>query len=73
MHGEYLWVMESLQKVDDAFREGAVRTGVVDASEEHHNKAQWQHTFFSGFPVTAPSAFLTTPFAYKEVSDCESE
>ena len=39
MHGEYLWVMESLQKVDEAFREDAVRTVVVDASEEHHNKA----------------------------------
>ena len=64
---------ESLQKVDEAFRESAFRTGVVDASNEHHNKAPRQHTFFSGFPVTALSAFLTTPLACREVSGCESE
>jgi hypothetical protein len=53
---------EGSLQVDGAVWEVGFETGVVDASEEHHNKAQLQHTFFS----TAPSTFLTAALTYKE-------
>lgn len=37
--------------------------------EESKQKEQYQNTFFAGFAVTAPSTFLTTPFAYEELGD----
>jgi hypothetical protein len=53
---------KAVGKLNGAVWEVGFETGVVDASEEHHNKAQLQHTFFS----TAPSAFLTAALTYKE-------
>jgi len=54
--------MEGSLQVDRAVWEVGFETGVVDASEVHHNKAQLQHTFFS----TAPSTFLTAALTYKK-------
>jgi hypothetical protein len=56
---------EVLQNSSDVFRKSAGWTGVSNASRVYHNKAEWRRTFFSGFPVTAPSAFLATPLAYR--------
>lgn len=41
-----------------------LQTGIVNALSAHHNKDTRQHTFFSGFRVTASSAFFTTSLAY---------